>query len=101
MSSPVCTAAITTLMQMRLFPIQCRMNIKDVSAATMFDVLHDSQYRKSWDPTMLESFDIARLAPNADVGYYSCESCNLLNLCPFLRPLSCLMAILVILWGFC
>lgn len=77
MSSPVCTAAITTLMQMCLFPIQCRMNIKDVSAAAMYDVLHDSQYRKSWDPTMLESFDIARLAHNADVGYYSCESCNL------------------------
>lgn len=53
------------------------MNIKDVSAATMYDVLHDSMYRKTWDPTMLESVDIARLAPNADVGYYSCESCHL------------------------
>ncbi len=49
------------------------MNIKDVSAATMYDVLLDGLYRKTWDPTMLESFDIARLAPNADVGYYSCE----------------------------
>ncbi|KAI1898082.1 hypothetical protein AGOR_G00068680 [Albula goreensis] len=49
----------------------CRMNINDVSAATMYDVLHDSQYRKKWDPTMLESIDIARLSPNADVGYYS------------------------------
>lgn len=52
---------------------QCKMAIKDVSAATMYDVLHDGQYRKQWDPTMLESFDIGRLSANADVGYYSCE----------------------------
>ncbi|KPP61420.1 PCTP-like protein-like, partial [Scleropages formosus] len=52
----------------------CCMVIKDVSAATMYDVLHDSQYRKKWDPTVLESFDIARLTANADVGYYACES---------------------------
>ncbi|KAL0974147.1 hypothetical protein UPYG_G00216240 [Umbra pygmaea] len=55
----------------KVHKIKCRMTIKDVSAATMYDVLHDSQYRKSWDPTMLESFDIARLSANADVGYYS------------------------------
>lgn len=42
----------------------------------MYDVLHDNVYRKSWDPAMLESFEIARLAPNSDVGYYSCESYN-------------------------
>ncbi|KAJ8015688.1 hypothetical protein DPEC_G00028710 [Dallia pectoralis] len=51
--------------------IRCRMNITDVSAATMYDVIHDGQYRKSWDPAMVESFDIARLSPNAEVGYYS------------------------------
>uniref|UniRef100_A0A667Y2G6 START domain-containing protein 10 n=1 Tax=Myripristis murdjan TaxID=586833 RepID=A0A667Y2G6_9TELE len=50
---------------------QCKMAIKDVSAATMFDVLHDSQYRKTWDPAMMESFDIARISATADVGYYS------------------------------
>lgn len=49
------------------------MTIKDVSAATMYDVLHDGQYRKEWDPAMRDSFDIARLSANADVGYYSCE----------------------------
>ncbi|XP_050983547.1 START domain containing 14 isoform X2 [Labeo rohita] len=55
----------------KVHKIKCRINIKDVSAATMYDVLHDGVYRKTWDPTMLESFDIARLAHNADVGYYS------------------------------
>ncbi|KAK1804291.1 hypothetical protein P4O66_020019 [Electrophorus voltai] len=39
--------------------------------ATMYDVLHDNKYRKTWDPAMLESFEIARLGPNVDVGYYS------------------------------
>lgn len=39
----------------------------------MYDVLHDGVYRKTWDPAMLESFDIARLSDNADVGYYSCK----------------------------
>ncbi|KAM9850356.1 START domain containing 14 [Aulostomus maculatus] len=55
----------------KVHKIKCKMMIKDVSAATMYDVLHDGQYRKKWDPTMLESFDIARLSANADVGYYS------------------------------
>lgn len=56
---------------------QCKIAINDVSAATIYDVLHDNIYRKTWDPVMLESFEIARLGPNSDVGYYSCESCNI------------------------
>ncbi|MEQ2283649.1 hypothetical protein AMECASPLE_013645 [Ameca splendens] len=55
----------------KVHKIKCKMTIKDVSAATMYDVIHDGQYRKNWDPNMLESFDIARLSDNADVGYYS------------------------------
>lgn len=53
---------------------QCNMVIKDVSAATMYDVLHDGQYRRNWDPTMEDSYDIARLSATADVGYYSCKN---------------------------
>lgn len=55
----------------KVHKIRCKMLIKDVSAATMYDVLHDGQYRKQWDPTMLDSYDIARLSDHADVGYYS------------------------------
>ncbi|KAG2463608.1 STA10 protein, partial [Polypterus senegalus] len=50
---------------------QCRMEVKDVSAATMYDVLHDGEYRRKWDSSAIESFDIARITANADVGYYS------------------------------
>ncbi|KAM4732441.1 START domain containing 14 [Anableps anableps] len=55
----------------KVHKIKCKMAIKDVSAATMYDVIHDGQYRKKWDPNMLDSYDIARLSDNADVGYYS------------------------------
>lgn len=55
----------------KVHKIKCKMTINDVSAATMYDVLHDADYRKEWDPAMLETYDIARLSLNADVGYYS------------------------------
>ncbi|XP_013860577.1 START domain containing 14 [Austrofundulus limnaeus] len=55
----------------KVHKIKCKMMIKDVPAATMYDVLHDGEYRKKWDPNMLESYDIAKLSDNADVGYYS------------------------------
>ncbi|XP_070693051.1 START domain containing 14 [Pempheris klunzingeri] len=55
----------------KVHKIKCKMVIKDVSAATMYDVLHDGQYRKKWDSTMVESCDIARLSDNADMGYYA------------------------------
>ncbi|XP_030755427.1 START domain-containing protein 10-like isoform X2 [Sitophilus oryzae] len=47
-----------------------------ISAETMFDVLHDPDYRKEWDEHMMASIDIGYLNPNNDVGYYalSCPS---------------------------
>eukprot|EP00066_Takifugu_rubripes_P005881 XP_003970238.1 PREDICTED: PCTP-like protein [Takifugu rubripes] len=55
----------------KIHKIKCKIVIRDVSAATMYDVLHDNQYRRDWDPNMEDSYDIARLSANADVGYYS------------------------------
>ncbi|XP_063060394.1 START domain-containing protein 10 [Engraulis encrasicolus] len=54
-----------------LHKIKCRMVCKDVSAETMYDVLHDIEYRRKWDSNVIETFDIAKLTVNADVGYYS------------------------------
>ncbi|XP_058490788.1 START domain-containing protein 10 [Solea solea] len=51
--------------------IKCRMVSKDVSAETMYDVLHDIEYRRKWDKNVIETFDIGKLTVNADVGYYS------------------------------
>ncbi|KAI2561696.1 StAR related lipid transfer domain containing 10 [Homo sapiens] len=50
---------------------ECRMECCDVPAETLYDVLHDIEYRKKWDSNVIETFDIARLTVNADVGYYS------------------------------
>ncbi|KAM8908658.1 START domain containing 14 isoform 1-T1 [Spinachia spinachia] len=55
----------------KVHKIKCSMTIDDVSAASMYDVVHDGVYRKEWDPAMMESYDVARLSANADVGYYS------------------------------
>uniref|UniRef100_A0A671PTJ2 PCTP-like protein n=1 Tax=Sinocyclocheilus anshuiensis TaxID=1608454 RepID=A0A671PTJ2_9TELE len=48
-----------------------RIVCKDVTAETLYDVLHDTSYRKKWDTNMIDTFDIGRLTVNADVGYYS------------------------------
>lgn len=51
---------------------QMRIVCKDVTAETLYDVLHDTSYRKKWDTNMIDTYDIGRLTVNADVGYYSC-----------------------------
>ncbi|CAI5773636.1 START domain-containing protein 10 [Podarcis raffonei] len=54
-----------------LHKIKCRIECKDVAAETLYDVLHDIEYRKKWDTNVIETFDIGKLTVNADVGYYS------------------------------
>jgi len=54
--------------------IKVRSVFKDVSAATLYDVLHDPQYRKTWDTNMLEGYEICCLNPNNDIGYYALKT---------------------------
>uniref|UniRef100_A0A3B3QKJ2 START domain-containing protein 10 n=1 Tax=Paramormyrops kingsleyae TaxID=1676925 RepID=A0A3B3QKJ2_9TELE len=54
-----------------LHKIKCQMVCKDVPTETMYDVLHDTEYRRKWDSNVIETFDIGKLTVNADVGYYS------------------------------
>lgn len=75
-STTYCKGGITVLTQVleegkSIHKIKCRMICKDVSAATMYDVLHDIEYRRKWDSNVIETFDIGKLTVNADVGYYS------------------------------
>lgn len=44
----------------------------NVTPNTLFDVLHDPEYRKEWDEHMVASIEIGYLNPNNDVGYYAC-----------------------------
>uniref|UniRef100_H3B2V8 START domain-containing protein 10 n=1 Tax=Latimeria chalumnae TaxID=7897 RepID=H3B2V8_LATCH len=55
---------------------KCTITIKDVAADTVYDVLHDGEYRTRWDHSAIETFDIARLTVNTDVGYYSWKCPN-------------------------
>lgn len=51
--------------------VKGRVEMPDVTAATVYDVLHDADYRRKWDTSVIETHDIARITDNADVGYYS------------------------------
>ncbi|KAJ8960675.1 hypothetical protein NQ314_006044 [Rhamnusium bicolor] len=44
---------------------------QNIHANTVFDVLHDPDYRKEWDEHMRSSIEIGYLNPNNDVGYYA------------------------------
>lgn len=44
---------------------------QNINANTMFDVLHDPDYRKQWDEHMRASIEIGYLNPNNDIGYYA------------------------------
>jgi len=48
--------------------------IKGVSAATLYDVLHDPDYRKTWDENMVEGFCLEQFDTFNDVGYYCAKS---------------------------
>lgn len=45
-----------------------------MSANVLYDVLHDSKYRKAWDPNVIDCFEICRVACNSDIGYYSSKN---------------------------
>ena len=50
---------------------QIRTVYTDIRAETLYDVLHDPEYRKKWDHTMMEGYEICALNPNNDIGYYA------------------------------
>jgi len=45
-----------------------------LSADTLYDVLHDAEYRKVWDLNMAEGYTITLLDSYNDIGYYAGKS---------------------------
>jgi len=46
----------------------------DIDASTMYDVLHDPDYRKVWDENMIDGPCLEQIDECNDVGYYSAKS---------------------------
>ena len=45
--------------------------LEKVPPLLLYDVLHDADYRKTWDDRMVEGFNIEQIDDFNDVGYYS------------------------------
>ena len=54
-----------------IFCAKIRGVYDDITAAVLYDVIHDPVYRKSWDPTVIEGKEICRINECSDIGYYS------------------------------
>jgi len=54
--------------------IKMKAHMIGISAETIYDVLHDSEYRKDWDLNMAEGSTIALLDSYNDIGYYAGKS---------------------------
>lgn len=46
---------------------------QDVSAALVFDVVHDTEYRKKWDHDMIDMKEICKVSVNNTVSYYAAK----------------------------
>jgi len=51
--------------------IRVKTTFTDVPADTLYDVLHDPVYRKTWDKHMVSSSELGVLNPNNDLSYYA------------------------------
>ncbi|PVD34467.1 hypothetical protein C0Q70_05742 [Pomacea canaliculata] len=54
--------------------VKVRTVFDDVSAATLYDVIHDPVYRKTWDNSMVEGCELCVINPNNDIGYYAIKA---------------------------
>lgn len=53
--------------------IRVKTTFSDVTADTLYDVLHDPEYRQTWDKHMMSSCQLGVLNPNNDLSYYAIQ----------------------------
>ena len=53
--------------------IRASVEYADVDGDTLYDVLHDGDYRPTWDKYMLDSAEVGLINPNNDICYYARE----------------------------
>eukprot|EP01121_Diplochlamys_sp_Union-15-3_P003148 TRINITY_DN12_c0_g1_i2.p1 TRINITY_DN12_c0_g1~~TRINITY_DN12_c0_g1_i2.p1 ORF type:complete len:309 (-),score=50.12 TRINITY_DN12_c0_g1_i2:18-944(-) len=51
--------------------VRLRRVFKDVDADTLYDVLHDHEYRECWDENMVDGYPIELLNKTNEIGYYA------------------------------
>lgn len=54
---------------------QVSADFPSIPASVVYNCLHDSKYRKTWDRNMVESREICVLDANNDIGYYQSKLC--------------------------
>lgn len=55
--------------------LKARVVFKDISPETLYDILHDHDYRKSWDENMIDGHVVEMLDNTTEIGYYACRVC--------------------------
>jgi len=45
--------------------------MENITLETLYDALHDPEYRKCWDKDMADSYDICKLNDNNVIGWYA------------------------------
>lgn len=54
--------------------VQLQTEFEGLTPEVMYDMVHDSSYRKHWDDAVMEDEDICRLEGGcSDIGYYASE----------------------------
>jgi len=53
--------------------LRARIYFKNIQAETLYDILHDHDYRKTWDENMLSGYVIEVLDSTTEVGYYAAK----------------------------
>lgn len=69
------------------FSSKVQSEFTGISAELLYDVIHDGQFRSTWDTAMLEGYEICSVLPNSDIGYYSSSS-----------NFSCILSCLAFVW---